>query len=60
MFLKELTKNRFITIHYHKDGILQTCKGLVYNLDLYEQALLLKDESQKVCSIRLSEIKEIH
>ncbi|MGG1400086.1 YolD-like family protein [Bacillus salipaludis] len=59
MILKELTNNRIITINYYKDGLLQTCKGYVYNLDLYEQTLSLKDKDQQICSIRLSGIKEM-
>jgi hypothetical protein len=60
MILRELRKNRLITVSYYKNGALQTCKGRVYNLNLLEQTLSLKDEHQKVCSIRLSGIKEIH
>ncbi|WP_028403163.1 YolD-like family protein [Ectobacillus panaciterrae] len=60
MILKELTKKRVLTIDYYKNGSLQTCKGRVCNLDLYEQTLSLKDEQQKVFSIRLSGIKDIH
>ncbi|MBZ5748909.1 YolD-like family protein [Metabacillus rhizolycopersici] len=59
MILKELTKIHFITITYYKDGVLQTCKGRVHKLDLYEQTVSLKDENHQVCSIRLSGIKEI-
>jgi hypothetical protein len=59
MILKELTKNRLININYYKDGLLQTCKGRVYNLDLYQQTLSLKGENQQVYSICLSDIKEI-
>lgn len=59
MILKELTKIHLITITYYKDGLLQTCKGRVHNLDLYEQIIYLKDENHQVCSIRLSGIKEI-
>ncbi|WP_028402244.1 YolD-like family protein [Ectobacillus panaciterrae] len=60
MFLKELTKDRLITITYYQNGSLQTCKGRVCNLDLHQQTLFLKDEQQKVFFIRLADIKEIH
>ncbi|MFC3884458.1 YolD-like family protein [Bacillus songklensis] len=60
MILKELTKNRIITINYYQNGSLQTCKGRVSNLNLDQQTLSLKDEQQKVFSIRLSGIKAIH
>jgi hypothetical protein len=60
MILKELTKNRLITINYYQNGLLQTCKGRVCNLNLHQQTLSLKDEQQKVFSIRLSGIKAIH
>lgn len=59
MILKELIKIHFITITYYKDGMLQTCKGRVHNLNLYEQTISIKDENQQVCNIRLSGIKEI-
>jgi hypothetical protein len=60
MFLKELTKKCFITITYYQNGSLETCKGCVCKLDLHQQTLSLKDEHQKVFSIRLFDIKEIH
>ncbi|MFF2444292.1 YolD-like family protein [Priestia megaterium] len=59
MILKELTKNRPITISYYKDGLLNTCKGHIYNLDLQQQSLSVKDGHQQICSIRLASIKEI-
>lgn len=59
MILKALIKNRLITISYYKNGILKTCKGRVYNLDLQQQSLFIKDEYQQICSIQLSGIKEI-
>lgn len=59
MFLKELATNRLITINYYKDGLLQTCKGCVYSLDLSQQTLLLKGENQQIYFIRFSGIKEI-
>lgn len=60
MILKALTRNDIITINYYQNGSLQTCKGLVYNLNLHQQTLSLKDEQQKVFSIHLSSIKTIH
>jgi hypothetical protein len=59
MFLKELAKNRFITIVYSQNGSLKTCKGRVYKLDLYNQTVNVKNEQQNAVSIRLSSIKEI-
>ncbi|MFC0472685.1 YolD-like family protein [Halalkalibacter kiskunsagensis] len=59
MFLKELAKNRFITIIYFQNGSLKTCKGRVYKLDFYKQTVNVKNEQQKAISIRLSSIKEI-
>ncbi|MFC0270492.1 YolD-like family protein [Metabacillus herbersteinensis] len=60
MILRELRKDRYITVNYFKDGLLQTCKGHIWNLNLIEQSLMLKDEQQRIFSIRLSGIKEIH
>ncbi|CAH2716716.1 hypothetical protein BACCIP111895_03904 [Neobacillus rhizosphaerae] len=60
MYLKQLTENRMITIDYFTNGILQTIKGRVYCLNLRDQLLSLKDEKQKVFSIRLSGIREIY
>ncbi|MDY0943945.1 YolD-like family protein [Priestia megaterium] len=59
MLLKGLSRNRLITISYYKAGLLKTCKGRIYNLDLCQQILSIKDEHQQVCCIRLSGIKEI-
>jgi DNA-binding transcriptional LysR family regulator len=59
MILKELTKSRLITINFYKDGLLQTCKGRVYNLDLFQQTLSLKGENQQIYTISLSSIREI-
>ena len=60
MILKALRKNSVLTINYYKNGLLQTCKGRVCKLDLHQQTLSLKDEQQKIFSIRLSGIKEIY
>lgn len=60
MILKALRKNHLLTINYNKNGLLQTCKGCICNLNLTEQTLSLKDEHQKIFSIRLSGIKEIY
>ncbi|MCM3653529.1 YolD-like family protein [Metabacillus litoralis] len=60
MILKELTKNRFITIIYLQNGSLKTCKGRVYKLNCYNQTINVINEKQNAISIRLSSIKEIH
>ncbi|AMM93559.1 YolD-like family protein [Peribacillus sp. NPDC060186] len=60
MFLKELSKNCLMTITYYQNESLQICKGRICNLDLHQQTLSLKVEQQKVLTIRLSGIKEIH
>ncbi|MBT2668694.1 YolD-like family protein [Bacillus sp. ISL-4] len=49
-----------MTIIYFKDGFLETCKGSMYKLNLNEQTLSIKDNNQKIFSIRLSHIMEIH
>jgi hypothetical protein len=59
MFLKELTKNRLLTITYYQNESLQICKGRIFNLDLDKQTLVLKDIQEKMISIRFSGIKEI-
>jgi len=59
MFLKEFTKSHLITINYYENGVLQTRKGRVYNLDTYKQTVSLKDENQQVYAIHLSGIKNI-
>ncbi|CAH0298102.1 MULTISPECIES: YolD-like family protein [Peribacillus] len=60
MILKSLKKNGIMTITYFKDGFLETCKGSMYKLNLNEQTLSIKDNNQKIFSIRLSHIMEIH
>ncbi|MBD8591731.1 YolD-like family protein [Peribacillus simplex] len=60
MILKSLKKSGIMTITYFKDGLLETCKGNMYKLNLNEQTLSIKDNNQKIFSIRLSHIKEIH
>jgi hypothetical protein len=60
MFLKELSKKSCITITYYQNGLLQTCKGHVYNLDLQLQTLFVKNDQKKSSTIRLADIKEIH
>jgi hypothetical protein len=60
MFLKELTKNRFITIVYFQNGSLQICKGRVYKLDFFHQTVYVINEQRNAISIRLSSIKEIY
>lgn len=60
MILKALRTKLPITISYYQNGALKTCKGRVCNLNLHDQTLSLKDEQEKVFSIRLAGIKEIH
>lgn len=60
MFLKKLTENGFITVDYYQNGLLQSCKGRVYSLNLNKQLLSLQDHDQKIFYIHLSGIKEIH
>ncbi|TYR79414.1 YolD-like family protein [Priestia megaterium] len=60
MILKALRKNESVTINYYKNGLLQTSKGRIQNLNLFDQTLSLKDENQNIFLIRLSRIKEIH
>ncbi|MGG0496097.1 YolD-like family protein [Priestia megaterium] len=60
MFLKRLIKNGAVTVHYYENGSLQTCKGRVYNLNLHEQTLSLKDEKQNILFINLSGIEDIY
>jgi len=60
MILKALRKKGVITINYYQNGLLQTCKGRVSNLNLHDQTLSLEDEQYNIFSIRLSGITEIH
>jgi len=60
MILKSLEKNHLTTITYYKDGLLKSCQGHIYQLNLNDQTLSLKDEKQNIFSIRLSGIKEIN
>jgi hypothetical protein len=60
MILKALRKNGVITINYYQNGLLQTCKGRVNDLNLHDQTLSLEDEQHNIFSIRLSGITEIH
>ncbi|MGF6952454.1 hypothetical protein QF028_004959 [Neobacillus sp. B4I6] len=60
MILKALRKDRLITISYYENGLLQTCKGRLCNLNINEQTLFLEDEQHNIFSIRLSGIKEIY
>ena len=60
MFLKELKKNRLLTIIYSHNGLLKTCRGKVYELNYYNQTINILSEEQNAMSIRLSSIKEIH
>jgi hypothetical protein len=59
MFLKKLAKNGPLTISYHQDGFLRTCKGQLLSLDLKKQMLSLKDEKQEIYIIQMSGIKTI-
>jgi hypothetical protein len=60
VILKSLKKKGITTIIYYKEGVLKTCKGQLHKLNLNEQTLSLKDENQKIFSIRLSRIMEIY
>ncbi|MFC3885464.1 YolD-like family protein [Bacillus songklensis] len=60
MILKELIENRFVTISYYKNGSLQKCTGYIFRLNLDEQTIFLKNQHQKIVSIRLSRIMEIY
>ncbi|QCR30628.1 YolD-like family protein [Priestia megaterium] len=60
MILKALRKDQSLTISYYENGLLQTCKGRIYNLNWIEQTLSLTDDHQEIFSIRLSGIKEIY
>ncbi|MFB9758450.1 YolD-like family protein [Ectobacillus funiculus] len=59
MFLRSLIKNELVTINYYKEGTLYKCKGHVQGLNLAEQTLSLKDQQEKILSIRLSKIMKI-
>ncbi|GAA3316733.1 hypothetical protein GCM10020331_013570 [Ectobacillus funiculus] len=48
-----------VTINYYKEGTLYKCKGHVQGLNLAEQTLSLKDQQEKILSIRLSKIMKI-
>ncbi|MCM3791885.1 YolD-like family protein [Priestia megaterium] len=60
MILKALKKNKHVTVNYYENGLLQTFKGKIQNLNLTDQSLSLRDEKQNIFSIRLSGIKEIY
>ncbi|PGN66227.1 hypothetical protein CN978_09830 [Priestia megaterium] len=60
MILKALKKNKLVTVNYYENGLLQTFKGKIQNLNLTDQTLSLRDEKQNIFSIRLSGIKEIY
>lgn len=60
MILKALRTKLPITIDYYQNGVLKTLTGRVCNLNLNEQTLSLKDDKEKVFSIRLAGIKEIY
>ncbi|GAB1779501.1 MULTISPECIES: YolD-like family protein [Priestia] len=60
MILKALKKNQPLTISYYENGLVQTFKGQVYNLNWIEQTLSLADENEEILSIHLSGIKEIY
>ncbi|MBD8844706.1 MULTISPECIES: YolD-like family protein [Priestia] len=60
MILKALRKNQPLTISYYENGLLQTFRGQVYNLNWIEQTLSLTDEHEEILLIHLSGIKEIH
>lgn len=60
MILKALKKNQPLTISYYENGLVQTFKGQVYNLNWIEQTLSLADENEEILSIHLYGIKEIY
>ncbi|AQX55708.1 YolD-like family protein [Priestia flexa] len=60
MILKALRKNGSVTVNYYRDGLLETFKGKVKQLNLVEQTLSLQDENHNTLSLRLSGIKEIY
>lgn len=60
MFLKKLIKDNMITIDYDRNGTIQTIKGQVYGINSNEQILSLKDEKQKILTIKLSDIRRIY
>ncbi|MFP3669475.1 YolD-like family protein [Priestia megaterium] len=60
MILKALKKNQPLTISYYENGLLQTFRGQIYNLNWIEQTLSLADEYEEIFSIHLSSIKEIY
>ncbi len=60
MFLKKLIKDNMITIDYDRNGTIQTIKGQVYWINSNEQILSLKDEEQKILTIKLSGIRRIY
>ncbi|MFD0049761.1 YolD-like family protein [Actinomycetes bacterium NPDC127524] len=59
MILKELSRNRLLTINFYQNGLLRTCRGRVKTLNTIEQTLSLEDENQNIFYIRLSGIREI-
>jgi hypothetical protein len=59
MFLKKLVQNSPLTISYDHQGAIQVRQGRIYRLNLIEQILWLKDETQTIHQIRLSGIRAI-
>lgn len=60
MYLRKFIKNKMITVDYDMNGTIQTLTGQVYWINLKEQLLSLKDEKQKIVTIKLSGIRNIY
>jgi hypothetical protein len=60
MYLRKFVKNKMITVDYDMNGTIQTLTGQVYWINLKEQLLSLKDEKQKIVTIKLSGIRNIY
>ncbi|KKK38638.1 hypothetical protein WQ57_08595 [Mesobacillus campisalis] len=59
MFLKKLVRNSALTISYDHQGAILVRQGRIYSLNLQEQILGLKDDTQTIHQIRLSGIRAI-
>jgi len=59
MFLKKMVEDRQLTIVYDQRGSMHTCKGRICCLNIKEQTLSLKDETERVVKLHLSEIHRI-
>ncbi|RFU68147.1 hypothetical protein D0469_12835 [Peribacillus saganii] len=59
MILKELANKTVVTVKYYKKGLLETCTGRIYKLNLQEQTLSIQDENQRIFPILFSGIQKI-